>query len=194
MTKSQTAELRQALDTTIQNPIKLPRKTATQLIEALNTDVASLFVLFHQYQKHHWVAEGPQFDDLHLLLEEHYTAVHLQADAFAERVVTLGGVPVSGPSAQLKRGYLAEEPEGILDLRQMLSNDLQANQKILVKLREHIRLARDLQDFGTEQLLKRHLREQELRTQDLMHLLEHETLDEVMAADGEQGRERTTGA
>ena len=98
--------------------------------------------------------------------------------------MTLGGVPVSGPSAQLKHGYLAEEPEGMLDLRTMLSNDLQSNQQILIKLRDHIRLARKLGDYGTEQLLKRSLREQELRTQDLMHLLEHETLDEALADDG----------
>ncbi len=187
MTPSQDAgPVRQEVDDTIANPIELPKKTASQLTDALNTDVASLFVLFHQYQKHHWVAEGPQFRDLHLLLEEHYTAVQQQADAFAERIVTLGGVPVSAASAQLKRAYVKEEPEGILDLREMLSNDLQTNQQILVKLREHIKLARELQDWGTEQLVKRHLRAQELRTQDIMHLLEHETLDEELGVDSKR--------
>ncbi len=171
-------QMRQEPNARIDNSIELPGQDAQALITALNTDVASLYVLFHQYLKHHWVAEGPQFRDIHLLLEEHYTAVQLQADAFAERIVTLGGVPVGGVSALLKQGYIEEEPEGILDLRQMLSNDLVANQHILVKLREHIKLAREHGDYGTEQLVKRHLREQELRTQDLMHLLEHETLDE----------------
>ncbi len=165
------------------NPIHLKQQAAKQMIAALNAHVASLFMLFHQYQKHHWVAEGPQFRDLHLLLEEHYTATHMQADEFAERIVTLGGVPVGGPSAHLKYSYVQEEPEGVLDLRQMLSNDLRANQQILAKLREDIKRARDLGDYGTEHLLKRHLRAQELRTQDLMHFLEHETLDEDLAND-----------
>ncbi len=173
-------DVRQKPDAVIDNPINLPKKTTTQLIEAMNRDVASLFVLFHQYQKHHWVVSGPQFHDLHLLLEEHYTAVHAEADAIAERIVTLGGVPISGPTAQIERGYIDEEPEGVLDIRQMLSNDLFANQQILVRLREHIKLARDLGDYGTEHLLKSHLREQEARTQDIMHLLEHETLDEIL--------------
>jgi starvation-inducible DNA-binding protein len=181
MTQADRQTVRQKPNEVIGNSIKIERDTAQQMIDALNANVASLFVLFHQYQKHHWVAEGPQFRDIHLLLEEHYTATQQQADVFAERIVTLGGVPVSGPSAQLKRGYLEEEPEGILDLRTMLSNDLRANQRILVKLREHIALARDLGDYGTEHMLKRHLREQELRTQDIMHLLEHETLDEILA-------------
>lgn len=176
-----TPNMRQQPNDVVENSIKLKRDGAKQVIDALNSDVASLFMLFHQYQKHHWVAEGPQFRDLHILLEEHYTATQLQADAFAERVVTLGGVPVSGPTAQLQRGYVTEEPEGILDLRQMLSNDVKANQQILIKLREHIVLARQLGDYGSETLIKRHLREQELRTQDLMHMLEHETLDEILA-------------
>ena len=173
-------DMRQSADEVIGNPINLPKKTTSQLIEAMNRDVASMFVLFHQYQKHHWVVAGPQFHDLHVLLEEHYTALHAEADAIAERIVTLGGVPISGPTAQIERGYLEEEPEGVLDIRQMLSNDLVANQQILVRLREHIKLARELNDFGTEHLLKRSLREQEMRTQDLMHLLEHETLDEML--------------
>lgn len=173
-------EMRQKPNEVIDNSIKLERETTQQMIDALNSNVASLFVLYHQYQKHHWVAEGPSFRDLHLMLEEHYTATQLEADAFAERIVTLGGVPVSGLAAQLKQAYVAEEPEGILDLRQMLSNDLKINQQILLKLREHIGLARDLGDYGTEHLLKRHLREQELRTQDVMHLLELETLDQVL--------------
>lgn len=189
MTQSQQApDIRQKPNDVIENSINLKRESTQKLIEAMNTDVASLFVLFHQYQKHHWVAEGPSFRDIHLLLEEHYTAVQQEADAFAERIVTLGGVPVSGATAQLKRGYIEEEPEGILDLRQMLSNDVRANQQILVKLREHIKLALDLGDYGTEQLLKRHLREQELRTQDIMHLLEHETLDEVLANENQGPR------
>lgn len=186
MTDTQHApDIRQKPNEMVGNPIKLKRESTKQMVEALNTDVASLFVLFHQYQKHHWVAEGPSFRDIHILLEEHYTATQQEADAFAERIVTLGGVPVSGPSAQLKRGYIEEEDEGILDLRQMLSNDLRANQQILVKLREHIELARSLGDYGSEQLVKRHLREQELRTQDIMHLLEHETLDEILAGKAE---------
>lgn len=180
MTQAHT-DMRRQPDEVSDNPIKLKQEAAQKMIAALNQDVASLFMLFHQYQKHHWLVEGPQFRDLHLMLEEHYLATHAQADEFAERSVTLGGVPQIGPTALLKIGYLEEEPEGILDLRQMLSNDLRANQKILVKLREHIALAREQGDWGTEHLIKTHLRQQELRTQDIMHMLEQATLDEILA-------------
>lgn len=181
MTHAVQPEVRQAPDDVHNNSISVEQNTAQQLIDALNDHVASLFVLFHQYQKHHWVVEGPQFRDLHLLLQEHYTATHEQADDFAERIVTLGGVPVGGMVAQVNRAYVQEEGEGVLGLRQMLSNDLQANQQILVKLREDITRARDLGDYGTQRLLKTHLRAQEVRTQDLMHMLEQEALEETLA-------------
>src|SRR4028118_1508320 len=101
-------DMRQSADEVIGNPINLPKKTTSRLIEAMNRDVASMFVLFHQYQKHHWVVAGPQYLALHVRLEEHYTALHAEADAIAERIVTLGGVPISGPTAQIERGYLEE--------------------------------------------------------------------------------------
>lgn len=182
MTQAPQTQMRQAPDDVNENAISVGQNTAQQMIDVLNDHVATLFVLFHQYQKHHWVVEGPQFRDLHLLLQEHYTAVHMQADAFAERIVTLGGVPVSSMTGQVSRAYITEEAEGILGLRQMLSNDLKANQQILVKLREHVTLAKDLGDYGTQKLLKTHLRAQEVRTQDIMHLLEHEALEEHLAA------------
>lgn len=178
MTQTTQPEMRQEPGDVNKNSISVKQDTAQQMIDALNDHVASLFVLFHQNQKHHWVVEGPQFRDLHLLLQEHYTAVHMQADEFAERIVTLGGVPVSSMAGQVKRAYIEEEPEGVLDLRQMLSNDLRANQQILVRLRDSVKLAHDLGDFGTQRLLKTHLRAQEIRTQDLMHMLEHEALEE----------------
>ena len=181
MTQATKPEMRHAPGDVHENPIDVQDNTAQKMIDALNAHVASLFLLFHQYQKHHWVVEGPQFRDLHLLLQEHYTATHTQADEFAERIVTLGGVPVSSMKGQIEQAYIEEEPEGVLDLRQMLSNDLHANQQILQRLRDDIKLAHDLGDYGTQQLLKTHLRAQETRTQDIMHMLEHEALEEGWA-------------
>ena len=181
MTHAVQPEVRQAPNAIEENAISVEHNTAHQMIDALNAHVASLFVLFHQYQKHHWVVEGPQFRDLHLMLQEHYTATHQEADDFAERIVTLGGVPVGSMVGQVERAYINEEAEGVLDLRQMLSNDLQANQQILVKLREDISLAKDLGDYGTQKLLKTHLRAQEMRAQDIMHMLEQEALEDDFA-------------
>ena len=81
------------------NPVGLPEKAAREMASALDRHQASLFVLFHQYQKHHWVVVGPQFRDLHLFFQEAYEHVHKHLDALAERVTLLGGVPTASPTA-----------------------------------------------------------------------------------------------
>lgn len=70
-------------DTLESNPIGLSNDATARLIPELDAHLASLFVLFHQYQKHPWIVEGPQFRDLHLFLGEAYQEVHQQTDRMA---------------------------------------------------------------------------------------------------------------
>ena len=99
-------------DTIEDNPIGLPKDVTSMLIPELDRHQASLFVLFHQYQKHHWLVEGPQFRDLHHFLQESYEAVHKQVDMIAERMTALGGIPTSHPAELVKVSYVEHEPEG----------------------------------------------------------------------------------
>ena len=152
-----------------ENPIKLPRSAASEIIPHLDRHLSSFFVLFHQYQKHHWLVEGPQFRDIHHLLEESYNEVHKQLDAIAERITAIGGVPTSSPTAQAELAYIEHEPEGIFRIRDMLDRDRNAEGMIAVSLRETIKLCTSHEDFGTETLLKGIL----LRVEDRAHHLDH---------------------
>lgn len=165
------------------NPINIPIKSATALIDLLNQDLSAHFILFHQYQKHHWVTEGPQFFELHVLLEKFYTEIHEHADAIAERIVTLGGVPASGPAQQIEMSYIEHEPEGIFDLRAMLQRDMEAEGLMAETLRGHIAEARRQRDYGTEDLLNVALRASELRAAFLAKHLFKESLDQTYARD-----------
>lgn len=165
-----------------QNPIGLPEKDTKQIVEALNQDLASMFVLYNQYHKHHWIAEGAEFFELHLLLEEHYTELHTQLDAVAERIVTLGGLPVSSPSAIEQHAYVKHEEEGLLDLRKMISNDLEAERQLAENMRAHISLAEDLGDYGTDTLLKEILQAGEKRAAFLEKHLLRESLTKGIPA------------
>lgn len=55
-------------DTIEANPIGLSMDATAKLVPELDKHLAALFVLLHQYQKHHWLVEGPQYNDLHLFL------------------------------------------------------------------------------------------------------------------------------
>lgn len=151
------------------NPINLPVESARKIIPQLDEHLASFFVLFHQYQKHHWLVEGPQFRDIHLFLEDNYNEVHKQLDAIAERITAIGGVPTSSPSRQAQKAYIEHEPEGIYRIREMLQRDRTAEATIAERLRATIRLCTQEGDFGTETLLKGIL----LRVEDRAHHLDH---------------------
>ncbi|MHC4991367.1 MAG: ferritin-like domain-containing protein, partial [Planctomycetota bacterium] len=146
-----------------QNTIGLDKDVVSRIAPQLDEHVATLFTLFHQYQKHHWLVEGPQFHDIHVVLQQSYTEVHLQVDAIAERITALGAVPTSGPVQQAELSYIEHEPEGVFRLRDMLERDREAEGTIAQKLRVTIELCATLGDYGTETLLKQDLVEAEGR-------------------------------
>lgn len=158
------------------NPVGLPESAAKALIPELNAHLSSMFVLFHQYQKHHWLVEGPQFRDIHHFLEDGYTQIHKQVDAVAERITAIGGVPVSAPDAQVEAAYIEHEPEGIFRIRDMLARDRMHERTIAVNLRKTIRLCTEHGDFATETLLKGMLLDIEDRAHHLDHFLGEDSL------------------
>ncbi len=74
-----------------------------QLVESLQDRLASLTDL-HLTLKHiHWNVTGPTFIAVHEMLDPQVDAVRLMADDVAERISTLGGVPVGTPGALVER-------------------------------------------------------------------------------------------
>ena len=160
------------------NPIGLDQEVAEQLIPKLDEIQCTLWTLYHQYQKHHWLVEGPQFRDLHHLLEENYEEVHKYVDRVAERITALGGIPTSAPDAQAELSHVTHEPEGTYRIRQMLKHDIDGERTLSVLLRETIAKAQDLGDPGTERTLKKVLTKAEDRAHHLDHLLGEDSLEQ----------------
>jgi starvation-inducible DNA-binding protein len=158
--------------TTIEsNPIRLPEETVQQLVPLLDLHVASLFTLFHQYQKQHWLVKGPQYRDLHHFFKENYQEVHEEVDEIAERMTVLGGIPTSSPMEFSKLSYIEHEAEGVFGARDMLERDRECEGMIAERLRQTIRLADDMGDYGTETLLKNILTDVEERADQIDHFL-----------------------
>ncbi|MEO1009487.1 MAG: DNA starvation/stationary phase protection protein DpsA [Planctomycetota bacterium] len=151
------------------NPIHLAEDAVRAIAPELDKHLAATFVLFHQYQKHHWLVEGPQFRDIHIFLEDGYNELHKYADMIAERMTAIGGIPTSSPSNMAELSYIEHEPEGVFRIRDMLSRDREAEGEMARRLRETIRLCTEHGDFGTETLLKKTL----LKVEDRAHHLDH---------------------
>lgn len=156
--------------------IGLKESVTKNICEALNRDLASLYTLYHQVKKHHWVVEGPNFRDIHLMLDEMAAVLLKQADIVAERITALDGYPVSSPAEQQKLACFEIEPEGEFPLRHMLENDLRAYQALVSQVREHIRLMFEEGDFGTVHMLQEMIFELENDTHHIHHVLQEDTL------------------
>lgn len=153
------------------NPVRLPEDTVRELVPELDQHVASMFTLFHQYQKQHWLVKGPQYKELHKFFQENYEEVHKQVDKIAERMTLLGGIPTSSPAEFVKLSYLEHEPEGVFGARAMLLRDREAEGIIAERLRQTITMAKDAEDYGTETLLKGILVDVEERADEIDHFL-----------------------
>ena len=156
--------------------LRIDADRAEQLVDALNTDLAATYVLYHQLKKHHWVVEGAEFRDLHLFLGEAAEEAEEFADELAERAQALGGVPLSGGATYEEHAPVSHEGQDVYDIRTSLENDMEMYGDIIETLREHVELAENLGDPATAHLLRENLIEVEDAAHHIEHYLEDDTL------------------
>ncbi len=168
--------VRQQADTVEENSLRLDREKAAQIVDALNTELANSYVLYHQLKKHHWVVEGAEFRDTHIFLQEAYETIEGGADLIAERAQAIGGVPVSGPTNLEERATVEFEGEDVYDIRTMFENDLEMYGDIIESMRDSIELAENLGDHATAQILREILVEVEDDGHHFDHYLEDDSL------------------
>jgi DNA-binding ferritin-like protein len=166
-----------------ENPVGLSEEAVQDLIPKLDEIQCTLWTLYHQYHKHHWLVEGPQFRDMHLFFEENYEEVHKYVDRIAERVTALGGIPTSSPAQQAELSHVEHEPEGTYRLRTMLEHDLQAERTLATLVRETIDVALEHGDHGTKRELEKVLTKAEDRAHHIDHVLGEDTLELGLTAD-----------
>ena len=162
-----------------ENDLRLDVEKSEQIIDALNQDLANVYVLYHQVKKHHWNVEGAEFRDLHLFLGE--AAEHLEeaADEIAERAQALGGTPIAGPAAQEEHASVEYEGQDIYDIRTSLEHDLGVYGDIIEATRDHIELAENLGDHATAQVLREIL----VQTEEDAHHIEHYLAGDTLVMD-----------
>ena len=123
-----------------------------KLYQALNKQVSNLSVLFTKLHHFHWYVTGPNFFALHAKFEQFYDEVNELYDAFAERLLTIGGHPVSN-----MKGYLAltslKEASGTEKPEEMVNQILSDFKCILIELKEVLAYAQEKKDEATADML-----------------------------------------
>src|SRR5205814_5713479 len=106
------------------------------VIDALNRQQANALVQFLNTKNYHWLTYGPHFRDLHLLFEEHATAALEAVDEYAERALTLDGMPVA-EAARYQSVATVSPSEGQLTVRQMVEEPVQTHERVREESLKH---------------------------------------------------------
>ncbi len=166
----------QAFGEVANNPVGFGKDITEPVCEGLNLALASFQGLYLQYLKHHFVIEGAEFYSIHQYLQESYDAVQGHAHDIGERLNGLGGVPAASFSKLAELCCFPPEEDGIFDCRQMIVNDLEAEQKIIELIRSQASQAESLGDRATRYLYEQILLATEERAFHLDHFLVHDSL------------------
>jgi len=89
-------------------------KASPELSHHLQAVLVDLIALSLQGNEAHWTVVGPNFRDLHLLLDEITMSARLLADKVAERMRALGAEPDGRSGTVAESTTLAEFPPGLL--------------------------------------------------------------------------------
>ncbi len=144
----------------MKNAIGIETHQADQLVEKLNDLLANYMVFYQNTRGLHWNIKGNKFFELHLKFEELYNNLLLKVDEVAERILTLGGVPVhtfddyTRASSIMALKNVSQPAEAVKSL-------LDAFQILILKQRELLDLAAEANDEGTNALMSDYIREQE---------------------------------
>ncbi|WNM18007.1 Dps family protein [Flavobacterium capsici] len=142
------------------NHLGLPKEETQNLIEDLNLLLANFQVYYQNLRGLHWNIRGKRFFDLHIKFEELYNDSQLKIDMIAERVLTLGGIPL-----HTFEDYIAKNK---LKIGKDIHNDEKAIALIVNSLSELLKLERvilslsgEIDDEGTNSMMSDFIKEQE---------------------------------
>ncbi|MBO1254586.1 DNA starvation/stationary phase protection protein [Alteromonas sp. 5E99-2] len=119
--------------------------------------LADSYTLYLQTHNFHWNVEGPQFRELHLMFEEHYTELSTAVDEIAERIRTLG---VAAPGTYKSFAELSsiKEVEGVPTASEMVALLNSAHEQVVKTCREVLKVAQDADDESTAAVVSDRMR------------------------------------
>lgn len=134
------------------NDIGLEVKDSKVLVHKLNSLLANYQIYYQNLRNFHWNVSGPNFFELHAKFEELYTAANENVDEVAERILTLGGRPLSSYGEYIENSDISEAKE-IKDSKKMVEIIRENLNTLLSIEREVLESASEQADEGTVTLM-----------------------------------------
>jgi starvation-inducible DNA-binding protein len=128
------------------------KEEMTKLLDKLNDLLANYAIHYQNLRSMHWNVKGPHFFMLHEKFEEEYLKAQDVVDNIAERVLALGGKPLSMFSVYLGKSKIKEYStfDGAENAIGFLIESLEI---LIEKENETLELAAGLKDEGTVALM-----------------------------------------
>ncbi|MEL7044422.1 MAG: Dps family protein [Pseudomonadota bacterium] len=123
-------------------------------LKALLADSYTLYLQTHNF---HWNVTGPQFRELHLMFEEHYTELATAVDEVAERIRTLG-IAAPGTYKAFSELSSIEEIEGVPAASEMVERLTRGHEQIVKTCRAVLAKAQEAEDESTASLVSDRMR------------------------------------
>ena len=134
-------------------PLELEEPVRLEMTEQLNLLLADSMTLRDLYKKSHWQVSGATFYQLHLLFDKHYDEQVEIVDTIAERIQLLGGVSIAMAADVAETTRIERPPRGREEVPVQISRLLEAHQILIRHSRTLARLASQLGDDGTNDLV-----------------------------------------
>lgn len=132
--------------------IGISKDNREQIAASLSRLLADSYTLYLQTHNFHWNVTGPQFRELHLMFEEHYTELALAVDEIAERIRTLGCV-APGTYRAFAELSSVKEVDGVPEAKEMVSILMQAHETVVRTSREALKVAQEAEDESSASLI-----------------------------------------
>ena len=123
-----------------------------KIADGLSQLLADSYTLYLKTHNYHWNVEGPLFNTLHLMFEQHYTELATAVDEIAERIRALG---VKAPGSYAAYSTLTSVNEGTGDesAEDMIRELVKGQETVVRTAREAFAAAEAASDEPTADLL-----------------------------------------
>lgn len=142
------------------NAIGLNTEDANKISNSLNTLLASFQTYYQNLRGIHWNIKGKRFFELHVKFEELYNDANIKVDEIAERILTLGGMPLHTFEDYSKFSKVAVG-KNITNDEASVQLIVDSLKSLLVLEREILNLSDKGDDEGTNALMSDFITEQE---------------------------------
>ena len=123
-----------------------------KIVESLSTVLADAYMLYLKTHNFHWNVTGPMFSSLHVMFEEQYTEQWTALDDIAERIRSLGHFAPTTYKRYAELSSITEEPD-VLSAKDMIRQLVEGNEILTRTLRAGVKIADELDDFPTADML-----------------------------------------